>query len=122
MDEASFVNMFANGTYDISALKGKRFDVEILTGFVDIGFNGHWTKHFRDDCNTGYNILNKQTFGLFKIKTGVWNGYNCIMLDYGPGFISVKDYIRQIGFNTWLGVYEVGGALKGWFRLREVGQ
>lgn len=120
MDEQQLINMFANGTWTQEELRGKKFEVEILLGFVDFGFKGRWTKHFRYRKRTGCNNLGAVEFGEFVVKPGTWSGYNCVLLDYGPGFVSVKDYIRQIGPNTWLGVYEVGGHLKGWFRLKEV--
>ena len=120
MDEQQLINMFENGTYAAVELSGKIFEVEIMTGFVDFGFSGYWTKAFNRNGSSGDNALGKSRFGNFKITDGVWNGYTCIILDYGPGFVSVKDYIRQVGPGTWLGVYEVGGHLKGWFRLREV--
>lgn len=120
MDESQLINQFANGTYDLNNLEGKLFTVEIITGFVDLGFSGHWIKRFLRAKKRGWNELNQVVFGEFKITTGLWSGYNCIILDYGPGFISVKDYMRQVAPNIWLGVYEVGGHLKGWFRLREV--
>src|SRR4030042_792574 len=120
MDESQLINMFANGTYNIEKLRGKTFTVEIITGFKDLGFDGQWTKHFRRRKSTGHNELRSASFGEFVVKPGIWSGYQCVLLDYGPGFVSVKDYIRQVYGNIWLGVYEVGGHLKGWFRLREV--
>jgi hypothetical protein len=120
MDESQLINMFANGTYDADNLKGKTFEVEMLLGFKDLGFDGVWTKRFLQTKNKGHNKLGSVIFGQFRIVPGVWSGYQCVLLDYGAGFISVKDYIRQIADNIWLGVYEVGGHLKGWFRLREV--
>ena len=120
MDESQLINMFANGTYDVENLRGKIFTVEIITGFKDLGFDGRWTKIFRHRKLTGYNKLNKVIFGEFMVVPGTWSGYQCVMLDYGPGFFSVKDYLRQVAPDTWLGVYVVGGHLKGWFRLSEV--
>lgn len=120
MDEQQLINMFANGTYAAVELSGKTFKVEIMTGFIDLGFSGYWTKYFNRGRSQGYNKLGPTVFGQFKVTDGVWNGYTCVMLDYGPGFVSVKDYMRQVDPVTWIGVYEVGGHLKGWFRLREV--
>lgn len=120
MDEYQLINQFANGTYDPEKLRGKVFNVEIITGFIDLGFVGAWTKWFRPYKSNGYNKLGAAEFGEFKTKPGVWSGYQCVLLDYGLGFISVKDYMRQVAANIWLGVYEVGGHQKGWFRLREV--
>ncbi len=120
MGEQQLTNMFANGTYNVENLRGKSFTVEVIGGFKDQGFNGRWMKVFRHRKLTGYNRIDKAIFGEFKVFDGVWSGYQCVMLDYGPGFISVKDYMRQVAPDTWLGVYEVGGHLKGWFRLREV--
>lgn len=120
MDEARLLNMFANGTYCWEELRGKTFDVEIVSGFKDLGFDGLWTKTFSRKGPDGFNRLAGQQFGFFRIVQGTWSGYQCVMLDYGVGFVSVKDYMRQVDDNTWLGVYEVGGHLKGWFRLRRV--
>ena len=120
MDEKQLINMFANGTWNDEDLDGKKFEVEILAGFIDLGFNGAWTKVFRRTGATGYNQLGSTEFGEFKVKPGLWSGYQCVLLDYGPGFVSVKDYMRQVAPLVWLGVYEVGGHLKGWFQLREV--
>jgi len=120
MDESQLINMFANGTYNWIALRGKTFDVEIVAGFVDLGFSDCWVKVFSKTAVDGYNKLSGHRFGDFKVKIGLWSGYECVLLDYGVGFVSVKDYMRQIDGHTWLGVYVVGGHLKGWFRLREV--
>ena len=120
MDESQLINMFANGTYDAENLRGKTFTVGLITGFKDLGFEGHWTKVFRHRKLTGYNKIDKHIFGEFKVIPGTWSGYQCVVLDYGPGFVSVKDYMRQVAPHTWLGVYVVGGKIKGWFRLCEV--
>ncbi len=120
MDESQLISMFANGTWDIGSLQGKEFEVEIMLGFKDLGFDGRWRKVFRCRQLTGYNLLGTVLFGEFRVLSGVWSGYQCVLLDYVPGFISVKDYMRQVTANIWLGVYEVGGHLKGWFRLREI--
>lgn len=120
MDESQLINMFANGTWDAENLRGKVFEVEILTGFKDLGFDACWTKKFRRGKSTGVNRLGAAEFGKFRVCYGIWSGYQCVMLDYGPGFVSVKDYMREVYAHTWLGVYEVDGLLKGWFRLKEV--
>lgn len=120
MDEQQLINMFANGTWNQVALRGKTFKVEILSGFLGLGFSGYWTKRFWQSKNKGHNKLCSVIFGQFRVVAGLWSGYECVMLDYGPGFVFVKDYMRQVGDNTWLGVYEVDGHAKGWFRLTEV--
>lgn len=122
MTGAEFLNCFSTGIWNIEALKGKRFDVEILAGFVDLGFNGLWLKRFDKIRAAGRNYLNGVAFGEFKVEQGTWEGYTCVVLNYGVGFVSIKDYMRQTGPTTWIGVYVVAGNLKGWFRLREVKQ
>ena len=120
MDESQCFNLFANGTYNIEELRGKKFTVEILRGFKDLGFDGKWTKVFRRRKATGYNKVGNTIFGEFKVLTSIWSGYQCVNLHYNSPILSVEDYMRQVADNTWLGVYEVGGHLKGWFRLKEV--
>jgi len=120
LDEQEFIRLFGTGTYDGGELTGKTFKVEILSGFVDLGFSGRWIKRFMGRSPRGYNRLGKWGFGYFRVESGVWRGYNCVVLDYGPGFVTIKDYIRQVDPTTWLGAYEISGVLKGFFRLKEV--
>lgn len=120
MDESELFNMFANGTYNVENLRGKRFTVEILSGSKDLGFEGQWTKIFRHRKLTGYNRLGNAIFGEFRVFEGVWSGYQCVNLHYNSPLLSVEDYMRQTSDDTWLGVYIVGGHIKGWFRLKGV--
>ncbi len=120
MDEKYILNWFSFGTVPHDTLVGKRFSVEKLLGFVDMGFELPWVKVFRKKNGTGYNISNGVPFGEFRIGFGTWRGYSCLELDYGPGFFRVKEYVRQTDPGVFVGVYELNGETKGWYLLKEV--
>ena len=119
MDLQYIENWFSFGTVPYDGFSGKKLEVEKLDGFVNLGFLGPWTKVFHKRNGTGYNMLGKRAFGEFTVGYGEWDGSPCVVFDYGPGFIKVREYLRQVDPGVFIGVYEVGGQVKGWFLLKE---
>jgi hypothetical protein len=120
VDDSELIAEFRDGTWDLSLLKGRVFEVEIVSGFAKGGFSGRWVKQFAMSGRRGWNMLCGVRFGDFTFDQGAFDGYGCIKLDYNLRITSVFDYMRLSRSGGYLGAYVVAGEVCGWFRLREV--